>query len=377
MSSGAIHLNFEGVGPQPVQDVTYVENDRAFRLCAGDGGKYCCYIPYDYSVHDDFASDAEVGLFFHPRHPESEVRAVVLSPDTKTVGWLCTVRALTSDQHLESENKYFRIAAYSAVKQILRRGLRTTEGVVVSDGAKLALSDFIDEDLSVLVLHRPSLGNSVGPRWTQLLPGLHKKGFLPAVDLDGYAPLHSPDADDYFNQNGPQIRLKLISPEIGFEDFVDYVFRCLLPSASTAILQFFLYYQVIEVLLNVVFSTRQKVTIGEIQQVIDDPIRVHPLIERLKEDAAEKKRMNLLFNDYSGREGKEEDLRMACNDFLTEIGESQKETTAEALYQVRNQIFHGLRNVPATATPRVENIVRHMSSSVPDLMESFRVPSPT
>jgi len=162
--------------------------------------------------------------------------------------------------------------------------------------------------------------------------------------------------------------------DLGFDDFIEQVFSRLLPSADTPLLGFFLYYQLIEMMMAKVFAHRQSCTIEEMQSVKGDPFRIRPLFDRLKEDMAEKKRIKLLFGDYTGVSRDAVELMEFCNGFLRACGVGEECSPEAALYQVRNVIFHGMRAVPVAAFDSLNEIVGQLAIIVPELLIAFSLP---
>ena len=341
---------------------------------AGTNGEYECRIAYGYQSYiNDSIEDGVVGLFTHPTHSESDVRPVELSFSDRTVGWLCTVGALTSDQHEHAQSPYFRRAAFMAIRHLLTNG-RYTKVPRLSHGSEVSISDFFDDELSVLVLHKPSIAPHVSSACAEILPSLHQYGFIP-VGSQNSSPMEvGKVATEMFANLGKKICLSPISRDVKFEDFTNQVFRQLLPSAPTPLLRFFIYYQLIETLLARIFNDRQSGTIMMMVPVKDNPVMVHPLIKKLQEDATEMKRMNLLFNNYCGAGANMVDLLPASNEFLRETGAKEKATVAEALYEVRNIIFHDLRRIPEKAMLHLKEVVEQMGYAVPELLIKFRIP---
>lgn len=370
----APQIFFDSIGTQPLSDVTFIPEANAFALHAGLNSEYVCRIAYRFqSFTNDRIEDGLIELFTHPTHAESDVRPVTLASSDQTVGWLCTIGALTSDQHEYAESLHFRRAAFTAAHLLLNSG-RYTKAPKVNHDSEMRISDFFDDELSVLILHKPSVETNVGTACAEILPCLHQYGFVPL----GTQPLPPMEvgkvASDIFAGSGKKIRLFPISRDVKFEDFTNQVFRQLLPSAPTPLLRFFIYYQLIETLLARIFNDRQSETIMMMVSVKDNPVKVHPLIEKLKKDATEKKRMCLLFNEYSGADARMSDLLAVCNEFLAESGAEKKGIVAEALYEVRNSIFHDLRGIPERAMPFLTAIVEQMGYAVPELLVNFRIP---
>lgn len=375
MTRMASQINFDSVGAQPLSRVYFTPEAKAFSLHAGVNGEYLCRIAYSLQCFaNDRIEDGLVELFTHPTHAESDVRPVKLASADQTVGWLCTIGALTSDQHEYSESPHFRRAAFMATHILINSGRYTKEPKVNHD-AEMRMSDFFDEELSVLILHKPSIGSNVGSACAEILPSLHQHGFVPLGTQQSPPMEVGKVATEMFANSGKKIRLFPMSRDVEFEDFTNQVFRQLLPSAPTPLLRFFIYYQLIETLLARIFNDRQSETIMMMVPVRGIPAKVHPLIEKLKKDATETMRMKLLFNEYSGTDTKMGDLLTVCNDFLTQSGAAKKVAVSEALYAVRNSIFHDLRGIPEKAMPLLKVIVEQMGYAVPELLVSFRIPA--
>jgi hypothetical protein len=367
-------LNFEGYGAQPIVGIQFDADRHEFILNAGWSGELSCRVSYPFEALGPGAEEAFVELLFHPSHAESDVRPVKLSgKDGKTVGWLCTVGALVSTDHAYAESQHFRRAAYAAVHALLVAA-KYGRSRSVANGAVANLSDFLDSGLSVLVLHRPTLGEGVEDTCSRILPSLHRCGFLPTVEESPSQPLGRP-AIERFSEMGGNFVLRPMSTEVGFTPFTTQVFRQLLPTANTSLLRFFLYYQLIEAMMAVVFAHRQGETIEKMQSVRNDPVKVHPLIEKLKDDSSEKKRIRLLFNEYTASSAVTNELQEWCNEFLRRCELEEVVLPADALYQVRNVVFHGMRSIPERAFQAFDAIVAELACVVPELLMAFQLGS--
>lgn len=271
---------FDSVGTQPLSSVSFAPEKKAFSLRAGINGEYVCRIAYSPECFvSDRIEDVLVELLTHPAHPESDVRPVMFSSSDKTVGWLCTIRALTSDQHEFSESPHFRRAAFMATHLLLING-RYSKMPKVNHGAEMGMSDFFDDELSVLILHKPSIVPNDDFACADILPSLHQHGFVPLGTQPSPLMEVGKVATDLFAGSGKKIRLFPMSRDVKFEDFTNQVFRQLLPSTPTPLLRFFIYYQLIETLLARIFNDRQSETIMMMVPVRDNPAKVHSFIKK-------------------------------------------------------------------------------------------------
>lgn len=363
-------IDFHGHGLQALGSVDFSSDALAFIVTAGDDNEFSFTVSYPFNSHGPGAEEAHVRILYHAEHAESNVKPILF--DEKTVGWLCTVGALDSTDHDYYEDKYFRRAAYAATHALLLRGGYKQE-VPVINNQDFRISDLFEEEYSLVILHRPSVGDRLGPGFRMALPCLHQYGFLPADGGLRDTSFRSAPVE-LFRMVGKNLKLEIPSVDLGFDDFIEQVFSRLLPSADTPLLGFFLYYQLIEMMMAKVFAHRQSCTIEEMQSVKGDPFRIRPLFDRLKEDMAEKKRIKLLFGDYTGVSGGAVELAQFCNGFLRICDVGEECSPEAALYQVRNVIFHGMRAVPAAAFNSLNDIVGQLAIIVPELLIAFSLP---
>lgn len=363
-------IDFHGHGLQVLGSVDFSNDALAFIITAGQENEFSFTVSYPFESHGPGAEEAHVRILYHADHAESNVKPILFAE--KTVGWLCTIGALDSTDHDYYEDKNFRRAAYAATHALLLRG-GYRQRVPVINNQDFRISDFFEEEHSVIILHRPSVGDRLGPGFRMALPCLHRYGFVPAES--GLPDFSFRSARvDLFGTVGKNFKLEIPSVDLGFDDFIEQVFSRLLPSADTPLLGFFLYYQLIEMMMAKVFAHRQSCTIEEMQSVKGDPFRIRPLFDRLKEDMAEKKRIKLLFGDYTGVSRDAVELMQFCNGFLRVCGVGEECSPEAALYQVRNVIFHGMRAVPAAAFDSLNEIVGQLAIIVPELLIAFSLP---
>lgn len=369
------HIEFEGNGYAPVQGISFDNASSSFVIAAGLNNEFGCSVNYGYPKGKFSAVDGQILLLFNPDHSESDIRKVrIPGAGNNTVGWLCTIGALNSSAHSYADDKYFRSAAYVAAQLLLQTG-EYIQSRSIQHGSTIQFADLFDQDASVLVLHRPSISAHVDITARTLLPCFHQFGFVPFIA--GAAQRWQPGVvtRDTFAKAGSTITVRPIMEAVGFVDFIVRVFDELLPLASDTLLKFFIYYQVVEALLDIIFAHRQGDTILGMVTIRNDPVLLHPMIKKLTEDASENKRMNLLFNEYSGREGVMVDLCATCNTLLKTLGIKEELLAARALYEVRNIIFHNLRKLSPSSTNQMQKIVEQLEWAIPELLLEFRIPA--
>ena len=368
-------IEFEGNGYAPVQEISFDPTSSSFVIKAGLNNKFGCNVAYGYPQGKFSSDDGQILLLFNSDHSESDIRKIRM-PDAgeSTVGWLCTIGALNSSAHSFVDDRHFRNAAYVAAKLLLQES-KYIQSHSIQHGSTIQFADLFDQDASVLVLHRPSVVAHVDIAAKALLPCFHQLGFVPFIASAARRWQPGAIAMDAFAKAGVTINIRPLLATVGFVEFIIRVFEELLPLASDTLLKFFIYYQVIESLLDKIFSHRQGETILDMVNIRNDPVLLHPMIKKLTEDASENKRMNLLFNEYSGLDGVMGDLCATCNTMLKTLGVKEESMAAKALYEVRNIIFHNLRKLSPSSSNQMQEIVEQLEWAIPELLLNFRIPT--
>lgn len=372
----AVQLEFEGVGRRTMRNCDYSPSRRLFTLSPDGEPDLKCFVEYDSGGINYSTPEALVSFLYNPQHAEAEVRPVRLAEtESRTVGWLCTLSALTSTSHGYSTSSHFRKAAFMAVC-VLLLGEAPSRVVSVANDTTIRLEDLFDDAISLLILHEPSVSAVVSTDCSELLPSLFQFGFTPySPRIVGVWRPGSTTANYYTNLQS-NITLQKISRDAKCNGFARRVFQELLPVANDPVLRFFIFYQVIQALIDEVFADRQAKNILAMVPVCDRPSLLHPMIERLQDDTKEKRRLRLLFNEYSGAEAPLADLKAACDALISRLSGEESASCAEGVYEVRNILFHNFRSVNSALLPRLVRVVEELEWAVPELLFRFRLPLP-
>jgi len=353
--------------------------EKLFVVHSAAAGQNQVKVSYGFDGFSDPLNDLIVELFWHPGHVESQVLPIQVNDvGDQTVGWIATVEAITSRNHTHFSSSYFRRAIHAATNWLLNRGIQTKTPEISAE-ADLTISDFFDPELSVLVLSKPLLNGLVGERCIELGPALLKLGFIPYTGFHTKQLNLGAIANQQLQLAGNRLRLQCTSKDVKAYAFVDQVFRNLMPYASTSVLKFYFYYQIIEALLASVFSHKQSGVISRMVTVKDDPIQVRPLMDQLRE-FNEKKRIVSLFHEFTNVESSCIDLKAACEAFIlahgsATIATSTRPNAAEALYDVRNILFHDLQHAAVGALPFVDPVVDQLAVVIPEMLINFKNPA--
>ena len=135
--------------------------------------------------------------------------------------------------------------------------------------------------------------------------------------------------------------------------------------------KFHLLYQIIELLINKIFSV-------EIQEIIsklgDNTDKLFDVKEELTNLANEKRRVKRLFNDYSGDINNKEALTEKCNELLVCASKNMQDEVASAIYSTRNLLVHEYRSIPKENYVLIKEVNEIFIDNLIDILLSYKVP---
>ena len=305
-------------------------------------------------------------------HKESEV--VQVSIDGKNNGWFFTVSAMISNQ-TEDELPYFRSAVWAVMAHLIHaRADEIAELCFIRGSLCCSLSDFLSDDLSILTLHKPRLSEKLLNKPNSIVPQLLSRGIFLYVD-ERTKSLATPQ----FRSLGA--RFNLLS-DIAVDQFSDFHVDLLvnhIPYVESEVFKFYLYYQIIESLMEVVAIEVCQDTLAKIAASNGDPMQSYEILSRHKDRSSEKFRISQVFNNFlSSSLDCTDILRDECMNFTLSVDSSvvkeeldKNKNVASHLYSVRNQLIHNFRRV-GSSTAHLKRIVEVLDLIVPDLLCKFR-----
>jgi len=168
-------------------------------------------------------------------------------------------------------------------------------------------------------------------------------------------------------------KIKLIHSSQDFSD--DKLVRALLSYAAHAfgspVLQFFYLYQVIELLMEKIFSVEQDSIIAKINHARGEVSKVKEAMDDLAECISEKKRINAIIDKYCEPAPSLNDLVGTCRDLNRALGVKEGDTLAKSLYPLRNLVFHNYRSFPDQNLDDLMQVNRLFFEALPRILASF------
>ena len=156
---------------------------------------------------------------------------------------------------------------------------------------------------------------------------------------------------------------------------INYLFKEQLPFAENEVIRFYLCYQVIELLITIVFEDQFRKLLAEIS-VSAEKLFDHR--ENLSKLAGEKYRINELFTKYVElTETRDKtDLNAACEKLLTESGKDVAGSYYENLYAVRCLVVHKLYSLSTESIKMLADINRPFLNIIMDMLFTFKKECP-
>lgn len=301
---------------------------------------------------------------------ESEIFQVFDKFRERRIGWCIPVNALNSSEHNFATDEHFQRYAYIGLKNALNSigpGI-FTNFPCIDKGNTPSISGILPESTALLIISQETLDREfIISMW---LPALANLGYF---QLTNIAPENICIQRPKISES--QISLTPISQEIGSLDYITAIYSRTLPFEKKSVFQFFYLYQIIELMMELVFKTEQAKLVQDIISAQEDTNATKEILDKANQNASEKRRMGLLARNYCCCENDFGSLITACNNLLRELGKSEGSNLETALYPIRNFLFHQFRNFPTTAEPALEDLIVNFSAFLPILLANFRYPA--
>jgi len=333
--------------------------DSSISIVDGAGDKEICF---DIPLKVDQGLDVtEFSYFLLEKRDvlENDIRVARVKEleSEKIVGWLIPITALESTEHSRADDPHFLKAASLALNLIMTN-LAEESAEILGDKPylRLNLSSHFGQDCVVFIYQPSAMG---------VLDTLNK---LPPIFLaNGYFLKDENRIGDVKYQVlaqesiGRDLYLNLPSSEITSYSLIAKIINNSFSIQESGLLKFFLLYQSIELLIDLVLESEYRIAATELADQNLAIKEIQSRLKRMTEASAQRKRINLLLGEYCKvDEGLSEDLRDSCESFLVEMGEEclANANAADLLYDVRNMIFHGYASLEESAVEsKLETLV--------------------
>lgn len=363
-------LNIDG---NPAEARVARLEDGGYELLCEDGvvAPLLCPLELTYELDPD---GYDLYVFFAGDIRESDIRQVFVAgrDGDSRVGWLIPLLSLESDLHDFADNEHFLRYARAGIEglfDVLPQDVVDAMGPV-SIGNGLALTSLAPETTVLLVISKKVLANGAFFDIDRLYPFLSSIGILDERQTK-FGRIVVP----FVRPEGLKIRLVHCAEEFAQDKLVGALLTYAAHAYSNPVLQFFYLYQVVELLMEKVFSSEQKAIVAKINQANGSVTKVKEAMDDLGDCLSEKHRINAIVEKYCDPKPAISELVRSCRDLNAALGIKEGETLAKSLYPLRNLVFHNYRSFPDQSLDDLKRINFSFFSAIPNILSSFKSPA--
>lgn len=309
------------------------------------------------ALDDSFIPDNfEMRFLYNNNDGVSENSIFKLYADGKRIGWIFPIQSLESQEHDYVHNKFYLKYAYVVVFKLLQMiDFGETE---YSD---FSILDYYSDDIQILVYDNDNTSKIGEFDILNYSVDLFSKGYSYCGEGNVFT---KPEKID------KNIRIKQLPEPIRDISYINVLFIELIPLQESSYSKFHLIYQIIEILIGVVFRYKME---SLIQEIAVSPNDLFEKREKLSDITTEKKRVIWLFNNFSNIElQKLEILNSLCVKLLEDNNKAYEENNVGSnLYAVRCLIVHNLYSLNKESRELLKELNNSFLDVVLDILFTF------
>ena len=316
----------------------YDEENKLFKISNGDEEVQYEYISKLNLDNGYDISNFKIEILHNKRKDYAENDIYQVYVLGKRVGWIFPIQALLSSDHDQATNRFFLKYAYVATCLLINQ--IESDQILELPGA-FELEDYYDYMDSVLVLDLENCEKIELFQIENYVVDLFRKGYSFSGIGNISSAIEKPDK---------RLNLKAQSNELKDIPIIVQLFKNQIPKEqilegekyenSRSFSTFYVYYQVIEILITVIFEHRFKQFVKEIEE---DTEKLFDKRDELDGMVSEKRRVILLFENYTSIDTENKRmLNEQCIRLLELFGKKCAKGAAENLYAVRCLLVHKL-----------------------------------
>lgn len=292
---------------------------------------------------------------------ENSIFQVYDKPTSTRMGWVFPIQALLSSEHDYKDNEYFLRYAYTATILLLKE---INEQDMKMLPEEFSIGDYYDNSKSILVYDMENCGKIHGFHIDNYIVNLYKYGYS-FSDGDSF------DAD----LTGVQKRINLypLSDELSETPIINALFRDKFSTARAEITRFYFYYQIVEILISIVFRVDFHAMLNKLDEDTDNLMEVR---DQLGDITREKERVKRLFNTYARNLQAEyiTNLNISCIRLLEQNGRHPQDECYKNLYAVRCFLVHSLYLLKDESKSSLKAVNDSFVPVLVDILVKFKKP---
>ena len=332
-------------------NIFYLENVEKNTIC-----EYCPKLALD-PEYDP--ARFKYHILYNEREDYSENDIFQVYVEKQRIGWIFPIQALLSNQHDYVENRYFLRYAYVAC-WLLLNDIKSKDEKETS--SEIFLEDFYDDSATILVLDLDNISN---------LKEFALEYYSVSLYQQGYAWAGKGNLDSQIEKPDKKIHLKPIAKELLKTKYIYNMFEREIPKEQEAFARFHTYYQIIEILIAIVFEDKFKKFVGQLSISTDSLFDQRDILGTM---VLEKQRVKWLFAEYVRISQDEKSiLDECCKIILEENGKKVGIEMAENLYSVRCLLVHNMYILNAHSHELLEDINKAFLDVLMDALSTFKM----
>ena len=339
----------------------YEKENNVFYLQNSVGKTICEFWP-KLQLDSEYNPSQYRYLFLHnEREDYSENSIFQVYVDKQRIGWIFPIQALLSDQHDYAGNKFFLRYAYVAVWLLLNNIKSENEQEISSE---IFLDDFYDNSLTLLVLDNENISRLEGTFGIE--------NYTISLYQYGYSWSGRGNLDSQIEKPDKRIHLKPIAKELQRTKYIYTMFEKEIPKIQEAFARFHTYYQIVEILISIVFEDKFKTFVDLLKNSKESLFEQR---DKLGNMILEKQRVKWLFAEYVSIPQTEKNiLDEQCKKLLQENSKKAGVGMAENLYAVRCLLVHSMYTLNEYSHEILEDINKAFLEVIMEMLLTFKTP---
>lgn len=278
------------------------------------------------------------------------------------VGLIVPISAFSSRLHPRVNDDYFELVAGAVFWELLTDRQGFSLQPTFSDDGSYEISDFYDENLSVLVVNK------------NLFPDFNIYKYIPWLFSFGYV-LYKPGSSVNLPwklkdlPKGKELRITPVDQSYLGEDYLETLYTEILPYEQNPLAGFLLQYQIFEMLMHLIFNERVGQIKNEVSQFSGTASDLREIFDPIQKLSGERERIRASIVRSKVDVSLLQNVITPCKALLSAAGKvPRSENFSDLIYDVRNLIFHNYRAIPGNKRLIIGSINEELICIMPKLL---------
>jgi hypothetical protein len=347
--------------------VNFIPSESCFFL-TNNTSNYRVRFPYKLAYKSDYHySDYITFLFDTETYAENYIFQIYERESDIRLGWLFPLQSLVSQEHEYAHNihflKYAFVTYFSLLKNENGLPFNTLE---FHESKDFNILDIFGEKTFALTLSKQQITKINNFNIDNYFPSLINNGFY-AKTLNTRPNKLSLGIHNLSNKS--KICLDKISNNLENDIYLKNLFGNLLVFENHPLVKFLILYQVIELLIDKIFSYSIKKNINELFDENGDTLKIR---EQILDLAKEKHRFSKLLNEFSLGASRSDHLKDLCDDLLIKKNRKEESNLEFSIYGVRSLLVHSYRNLEINDLELLDELNREFQQLVASIVIHYK-----